>query len=219
MCVYERTFFVIHQFKNNGYNIVIDINSGAIHVVDEATYDMLALWQEQGRDGALTAMRDNHPEVSEDELEAIASEVDSLIADGALFTEDNYEPRIVDFTARPTVVKALCLHITHDCNLACKYCFAEEGEYHTGKRELMSYEVGKQALDFLVANSGSRRNLEVDFFGGEPLMNWQVVKQLVEYGRSIEKAANKNFRFTLTTNGVLLNDEIQEFAKFHREGS
>ncbi len=212
MCVYERTFFVIHQFKNNGYNIVIDINSGAIHVVDEATYDMLALWQEQGRDGALTAMRDNHPEVSEDELEAIASEVDSLIADGALFTEDNYEPRIVDFTARPTVVKALCLHITHDCNLACKYCFAEEGEYHTGKRELMSYEVGKQALDFLVANSGSRRNLEVDFFGGEPLMNWQVVKQLVEYGRSIEKAANKNFRFTLTTNGVLLNDEIQEFA-------
>lgn len=212
MCVYERTFFVIHQFKNNGYNIVIDINSGAIHVVDEATYDMLALWQESGRDAAIATMKTSHQNIAEDELMAIASEVDSLIADGALFTEDNYEPRIVDFTARPTVVKALCLHITHDCNLACKYCFAEEGEYHTGKRELMSYEVGKQALDFLVANSGSRRNLEVDFFGGEPLMNWQVVKQLVEYGRSIEKAADKNFRFTLTTNGVLLNDEIQEFA-------
>ncbi len=203
---------MIHQFKNNGYNIVIDINSGAIHIVDEATYDMLALWQEQGRDAAIASMRSSHQDIAEDELMAIASEVDELIADGALFTEDNYEPRIVDFTARPTVVKALCLHITHDCNLACKYCFAEEGEYHTGKRELMSYEVGKQALDFLVANSGSRRNLEVDFFGGEPLMNWQVVKQLVEYGRSIEKAADKNFRFTLTTNGVLLNDEIQEFA-------
>lgn len=203
---------MIHQFKNNGYNIVIDINSGAIHIVDEATYDMLALWQEQGRDAAIASMRSSHQDIAENELMAIASEVDELIADGALFTEDNYEPRIVDFTARPTVVKALCLHITHDCNLACKYCFAEEGEYHTGKRELMSYEVGKQALDFLVANSGSRRNLEVDFFGGEPLMNWQVVKQLVEYGRSIEKAADKNFRFTLTTNGVLLNDEIQEFA-------
>lgn len=203
---------MIHQFKNNGYNIVIDINSGAIHVVDETTYDMLALWQEQGREAAIAQIKESHSEVSPEEVEAIAAEVDQLIADGALFTEDNYELKIKDFSARPTVVKALCLHITHDCNLACKYCFAEEGEYHTGKRELMSYEVGKQALDFLVANSGSRRNLEVDFFGGEPLMNWQVVKDLVKYGRSIEKQANKNFRFTLTTNGVLLNDEIQEFA-------
>lgn len=203
---------MIHQFKNNGYNIVIDINSGAIHVVDETTYDMLALWQEQGREAAIAKIKESHSEVSPEEVEAIAAEVDQLIADGALFTEDNYELKIKDFSARPTVVKALCLHITHDCNLACKYCFAEEGEYHTGKRELMSYEVGKQALDFLVANSGSRRNLEVDFFGGEPLMNWQVVKDLVKYGRSIEKQANKNFRFTLTTNGVLLNDEIQEFA-------
>ncbi|MDC7280197.1 MULTISPECIES: thioether cross-link-forming SCIFF peptide maturase [Pseudobutyrivibrio] len=203
---------MIHQFKNNGYNIVIDINSGAIHVVDEITYDFLGLWQEQGKDAALDQMKKSHPEVSEAELSEIQSEIEQLIADGALFTEDNYEPRIADFTARPTVVKALCLHITHDCNLACKYCFAEEGEYHTGKRELMTYEVGKQALDFLVANSGSRRNLEVDFFGGEPLMNWQVVKDLVAYGRSIEKEHNKNFRFTLTTNGVLLNDEIQEFA-------
>lgn len=203
---------MIHQFKNNGYNIVIDINSGAIHVVDELTYDFLALWQELGREEAYASMKESHKDISEDELSEIQSEIDSLIEDKSLFTEDNYEPKIKDFAARPTVVKALCLHITHDCNLACKYCFAEEGEYHTGKRELMSFEVGKQALDFLVANSGSRRNLEVDFFGGEPLMNWQVVKDLVNYGRSIEKEHNKNFRFTLTTNGVLLNDEIQEFA-------
>ena len=118
---------------------------------------------------------------------------------------------MIDFKKRQTVVKALCLHIAHDCNLACKYCFAEEGEYH-GRRALMSFEVGKKALDFLIANSGNRINLEVDFFGGEPLMNWNVVKQLVEYGRSQEKEHNKKFRFTLTTNGVLLNDEIMEFC-------
>ena len=125
--------------------------------------------------------------------------------------EDTYKESIIDFKKRKTVVKALCLHIAHDCNLACRYCFAEEGEYH-GRRALMSYETGKQALDFLIANSGNRRNLEVDFFGGEPLMNWQVVKDLVKYGREQEKIHNKNFRFTLTTNGVLLNDEIMEFA-------
>ena len=203
---------MIHRFKNNGYNVVIDINSGAIHVVDEIAYEFLGLWQDSDRQSALAEMIKNHPEVEAKEIEEIASEIDGLIQDGSLFTEDNYEPRIVDFSARPTVVKALCLHITHDCNLACKYCFAEEGEYHTGKRELMSYEVGKQALDFLVANSGNRRNLEVDFFGGEPLMNWQVVKDLVKYGRSLEATHDKKFRFTLTTNGVLLNDEIQEFA-------
>ncbi|MBQ5734712.1 MAG: thioether cross-link-forming SCIFF peptide maturase, partial [Lachnospiraceae bacterium] len=140
------------------------------------------------------------------------SEIEELKNEGLLFTEDIYEPYIEDVTKkRQTVVKALCLHIAHDCNLACKYCFAEEGEYH-GRRALMSFEVGKKALDFLVANSGSRRNLEVDFFGGEPLMNFDVVKQLVEYGRSIEEANNKKFRFTLTTNGVLLNDDIIEFA-------
>ena len=131
---------MIHQFKNNGYNVVIDINSGAIHVVDDVTYDYLALWQEHGAEVAFTKMKESHSEVSEEELNAIKSEIQQLIDDGSLFTEDNYEPHIADFTARPTVVKALCLHITHDCNLACKYCFAEEGEYHTGKRELMSYE-------------------------------------------------------------------------------
>ena len=134
-----------------------------------------------------------------------------LAAEDMLFTPDVYRDYIIDFKKRSTVVKALCLHIAHDCNLACKYCFAEEGEYH-GRRALMSFEVGKKALDFLVANSGNRVNLEVDFFGGEPLMNWQVVKDLVLYGRSIEKEHNKKFRFTLTTNGILLNDDILEFA-------
>ena len=138
-------------------------------------------------------------------------EVKELADSELLFTEDVYKQYITDFKKRKTVVKALCLHIAHDCNLACKYCFAEEGEYH-GRRALMSIEVGKKAIDFLIANSGNRRNLEVDFFGGEPLMNWEVVKEIVRYGRSKEEEYNKNFRFTLTTNGVLLNDEVMEFV-------
>ena len=203
---------MIHQFKNNGYNIVIDINSGAIHVVDELVYDFLDIWQKKGREAAFEEMKATHQDTEEAVLLQCQSEIDTLIEEGSLFTEDNYEPRIIDFTKRSSVLKARFVHISHDCNLACKYCFAEEGEYHGGKRELMSLEVGKAALDFLVANSGTRRNLEVDFFGGEPTMNWQVVKDLVAYGRSLEEANNKNFRFTLTTNGVLLNEEIQEFA-------
>lgn len=201
---------VIHQYKMNGYNIVIDVNSGAIHVVDDLTYDMIASFQEMDRDELMAQLAEKY-HVSPQESEEAYEEIQELIRAQELFTEDNYEPYISNFKKRPTVVKALCLHIAHDCNLACKYCFAEEGEYH-GKRELMSYEVGKQALDFLVANSGNRRNLEVDFFGGEPLMNFQVVKDLVAYGRSLEKIYDKNFRFTLTTNGVLLNDDIMEFA-------
>ena len=148
---------------------------------------------------------------SEQDLKDALSDVQELIDAEELFTADIYKDYVVDFKKRQTVVKALCLHIAHDCNLACRYCFAEEGEYH-GRRALMSFEVGKKALDFLIANSGNRINLEVDFFGGEPLMNWNVVKQLVEYGRSKEKEYNKKFRFTLTTNGVLLNDEIMDFC-------
>ena len=148
---------------------------------------------------------------SEKDLLDILEAVTELTEQGRLFTKDIYESFIDVVKQRKTVVKALCLHIAHDCNLACKYCFAEEGEYH-GRRALMSYEVGKKALDFLIANSGTRRNLEVDFFGGEPLMNWQVVKDLVAYGREQEKLHDKHFRFTLTTNGVLLNDEVQEFV-------
>lgn len=201
---------MVHQYKMGGYNIVIDVNSGAIHVVDDMTYDMIEMYENSDKESIFAEMAKRYPNQQDDIVECW-DEMQELIAAEELFTKDSYEPYITDFAKRPTVVKALCLHIAHDCNLACQYCFAEEGEYH-GKRELMSYEVGKKALDFLVANSGNRRNLEVDFFGGEPLMNFQVVKDLVAYGRSLEKEHNKNFRFTLTTNGVLLDDDIMEFA-------
>lgn len=206
---------------NNGFYIVLDVNSGSVHSVDPLLYDAIQLLS-----GRLADMKEPAPvpretaeEVTEilkekysaDEILEAFSDIQELIDREELFTADIYKDYVMDFKKRQTVVKALCLHIAHDCNLACRYCFAEEGEYH-GHRALMSYEVGKKALDFLIANSGARRNLEVDFFGGEPLMNWEVVKQLVEYGRSQEELHNKKFRFTLTTNGVLLNDEIMEFS-------
>lgn len=199
---------MVHQYKNNGYDIVLDVNSGAIHVVDDVTYDVIALYEGHTREEIVNSLRERYPET---EVEEALDEVQILVDNEELFTKDTYENYIMDFKKRPTVVKALCLHIAHDCNLACQYCFAEEGEYH-GRRALMSFEVGKKALDFLIANSGNRRNLEVDFFGGEPLMNWQVVKDLVAYGREQEKLHDKKFRFTLTTNGVLLNDEVMEFC-------
>ena len=224
---------MIHQYKNNGYNIVMDVNSGSVHVVDDCVYDVIPRIEEcinngvKEKEGILTALKaersgegqqsgkeqlsEKKLSYTEQELEEAVEEILELYEAGQLFTEDIYENYIGDFKNRQTVVKALCLHIAHDCNLACRYCFAEEGEYH-GRRALMSFEVGKKALDFLVANSGSRVNLEVDFFGGEPLMNWQVVKDLVAYARSLEPIHNKNFRFTLTTNGVLLDDEVIDFC-------
>ena len=204
-----------HQYKNNGYNIVLDVNSGSVHVVDDIVYGAIAHMVEQKLENAdKAAVLDSLKNIFKDEaLEEAVDEICQLRDDGMLFTEDIYEKSIEAFMNRETAVKALCLHIAHDCNLKCEYCFAEEGEYH-GRRALMSFEVGKKALDFLVANSGSRINLEVDFFGGEPLMNWQVVKDLTIYGRSLEKLYNynKKFRFTLTTNGILLNDEIFDFV-------
>lgn len=210
---------MIHRFKNNGYNIVMDVNSGSVHMVDDIAYDIIPLIEplvSQGikdvdivRAAVLNMGKLPYPE--EEAGEAV-EEVLELEKAGQLFTSDIYEKYVDDlYKNRETVVKALCLHIAHDCNLSCRYCFAQEGEYH-GKRSLMSLETGKKALDFLVASSGSRVNLEVDFFGGEPLMNWMVVKDLVAYGRSLEKPCNKKFRFTLTTNGVLLNDDILEFV-------
>ena len=201
---------LVHRYKNNGYNIILDINSGCIHVVDELVYDAVGLLDEgKTAEQISEILNDTYPA---QDIENALEEIQELKDKDMLFTTDIYENAIEQFSEHhEPVVKALCLHIAHDCNLACRYCFAEEGEYH-GHRELMTYETGKQALDFLIANSGSRRNLEVDFFGGEPLMNWQVVKELVRYGREQEKIHNKNFRFTLTTNGVLLNDEIMEFA-------
>ena len=201
---------MIHRFKNNGYNIVLDVNSGCVHVVDDIAYDAIGLMDE-GCEDVVAAIADKYPEETKSDIEELISEIDSLKESEVLFSKDIYEDYVFDVSKRQTVVKALCLHIAHDCNLACKYCFAGEGEYH-GRTALMSFEVGKKALDFLVENSGSRRNLEVDFFGGEPLMNFDVVKQIVEYGRSLEETHDKKFRFTLTTNGVLLDDDIMEFA-------
>ncbi|MEE1248590.1 MAG: thioether cross-link-forming SCIFF peptide maturase [Roseburia sp.] len=199
---------MVHQYKNNGYNIVLDVNSGAIHVVDDVSYDVISLFEAHTKEEIVAELKNQY---KEEEIKEAYDEVEELKEAKELFTPDEYEDYITEFKQRKTVVKALCLHIAHDCNLACRYCFAEEGEYH-GRRALMSYEVGKAALDFLIANSGSRRNLEVDFFGGEPTLNFQVVKDLVKYGREQEKIHNKNFRFTLTTNGVLLDDDIMEFA-------
>ncbi|MGN0437210.1 MAG: thioether cross-link-forming SCIFF peptide maturase [Lachnospiraceae bacterium] len=198
---------MIHQYKNNGFNIVLDVCSGSVHVVDDLVYDVIALYEQNSIEEIINLL----PQYKEEDIKEACGEIEELKQAGQLFTEDVYKDAIIDFKKRKTVVKALCLHIAHDCNLACKYCFAGEGEYH-GDRSLMSFEVGKKALDFLIANSGNRVNLEVDFFGGEPLMNFEVVKQLVEYGRSQEKLHNKKFRFTLTTNGVLLTDEVMEFA-------
>ena len=217
---------MIHRYKSNGYNIVLDVNSGSVHVVDDLVYELLPLVESlaERQGGETEAVRatvldrihlfrtgEELAQYTDDEVAEAVEEILELRAAGQLFAPDVYENYVHDFTKRETVVKALCLHIAHDCNLACRYCFAGEGEYR-GRRALMSFEVGKKALDFLVANSGNRVNLEVDFFGGEPLMNWDVVKRLVEYGRSLEQANNKRFRFTLTTNGVLLTEEILEFA-------
>ena len=198
---------MVHQYKNNGYNMVLDVCSGSVHVVDDLSYDVIALFEDNSEDEIVKKLSKYDEKVVREVIE----EVKELKEEGMLFTEDIYKDYIFDVKKRSTVVKALCLHIAHDCNLACKYCFAEEGEYK-GDRSLMSAEVGKKALDFLVENSGNRVNLEVDFFGGEPLMNFDVVKEIVAYGRSLEKEHNKKFRFTLTTNGMLLNDEIMEFA-------
>lgn len=200
---------MVHLYKNNGYNMVLDVNSSSVHVVDDVVYDVL---EEKNSGTPESRIQEKLAgKYGTEETEEALGEVRELTEQGMLYTEDEYREAIDRFAGRPTVVKALCLHIAHDCNLACRYCFAEEGEYH-GRRALMSLETGKQALDFLVKNSGSRRNLEVDFFGGEPTLNWEVVKGIVEYGRSLEKKYDKNFRFTLTTNGILLNDEIMEFC-------
>ena len=205
---------MIHCYQLNGYNIVLDVYSGSVHVVDDLAYDVISMY-EGHRAGEIVAARlekySGQPEVTEGEIRAVLESVEDLKAKGKLFAPDAYEHLAFDFKARNTVIKALCLHVAHTCNLNCAYCFASQGKYH-GDRALMSFEVGKQALDFLVAHSGHRRNLEVDFFGGEPLMNWDVVKRLVEYARSIEQEKGKNFRFTLTTNGMLIDDEVIDFC-------
>ncbi len=206
---------MVHQYKLNGYNIVLDTCSGSVHAVDEVAYDIIGLYQEKTEEEILAVIMEKYgdrEDVTEEEVRLCYADVSALKEEGKLFTPDTYAPLADTFKERSgDVVKALCLHVAHTCNLNCSYCFASQGKYH-GERALMSFEVGKRALDFLIEHSGTRRNLEVDFFGGEPLMNWDVVKQLVEYARSVEKQYNKNFRFTLTTNGMLIDDDVIEFA-------
>ena len=203
---------MIHQYKLGGYNIVLDICSGSVHVVDEVAYEIISLFEGNSKESVISSIASKFKELSVEEIEECYAQVEALKERGKLFAPDTFKPMAGKLKEKTSgVVKALCLHIAHTCNLNCSYCFASQGKYH-GERAVMSFEVGKRALDFLVENSGSRKNLEVDFFGGEPLMNFEVVKQLVAYARSIEKEKNKNFRFTLTTNGLLIDDDVIEFA-------
>lgn len=206
---------MIHQYRLGGYNIVIDVCSGAIHVVDEVAYDIISLFESNSKDDILSKIAQKYADradISTDDISECYDQVCSLKEQGKLFAPDTFASmagKLKEKTAG--VVKALCLHVAHTCNLNCAYCFASQGKYH-GDRAVMSFKVGKQAFDYLIKNSGTRRNLEVDFFGGEPLMNFDVVKQLVAYARQIEKEHNKNFRFTLTTNGLLIDDDVIDFA-------
>ena len=206
---------MIHQYQLGGYNIVLDICSGSVHVVDEVAYDIISIFEKNCREVILTEIKKKYADrndISENDINECYDQVVALKDNGKLFTPDTFEPVAGSLKAKTSgVIKALCIHIAHTCNLNCSYCFASQGKYH-GDRAIMSFEVGKRALDFLVENSGTRRNLEVDFFGGEPLMNFDVVKQMVSYARSIEKENNKNFRFTLTTNGMLIDDDVIDFA-------
>ncbi len=206
---------MVHCYKLGGLNIVLDIYSGSVHVVDEIAYDIIGMYENNTEEQIVSAILAKYPDradVTREEICQCWDEISALKERLKLFTPDTYSEMAGEQKRRSAgVVKALCLHVAHSCNLNCSYCFASQGKYH-GERALMSFEVGKQSLDFLVANSGQRRNLEVDFFGGEPLMNFDVVKQLVAYARSIEKEHQKNFRFTLTTNGMLIDDDVIDFA-------
>ncbi|MBP3378480.1 MAG: thioether cross-link-forming SCIFF peptide maturase [Clostridia bacterium] len=206
---------MIHQYQLGGYNIVLDICSGSVHVVDEVAYDIIAMFEENDRETVICEMTKKYSgrdDISVEDIEECYDQVASLKESGKLFAPDTFEPMAGELKQKTSgVVKALCLHVAHTCNLNCEYCFASQGKYH-GDRAVMSLEVGKRAMDFLIENSGNRRNLEVDFFGGEPLMNFDMVKELVAYCRSIEKEKGKNFRFTLTTNGLLIDDDVIDFA-------
>jgi uncharacterized protein len=204
---------MVHQYKLNGYNIVLDTASGSVHTVDEVAYDIIEMYKTHTPEQIVATILERYShldDVNEAEVLECIDDIAALEAAGKLFSVDEYESLACNYKNNSKVIKALCLHVAHTCNLNCSYCFASQGKYQ-GDRALMSFEVGKRAFDFLIENSGTRRNLEVDFFGGEPLMNWDVVKQLVAYARSIEKEHNKNFRFTLTTNGILIDDEVIDF--------
>ncbi|MBQ6623309.1 MAG: thioether cross-link-forming SCIFF peptide maturase [Mogibacterium sp.] len=198
---------MIHTFKLNDYNIVVDAASGSVHSVDGAAFDVIKAIDE-GRDPAETAEKHN---LGEAELSELLADIEELKKDGQLWSEDIFEEAASEMKIKQSVLKAICLHVAHGCNMDCEYCFAGKGDY-SGKSGIMSLEVGKRALDFLVENSGERKHLEVDFFGGEPLINWDVCKELVAYGRELEKKYDKIFNFTLTTNGVLIDEDVIEFT-------
>ena len=206
---------MIHSYKLGGLNIVLDICSGSVHVVDEVAYDIIGMYEDKSREdiaGYLLKKYADRGDVTREDIDECFDQIEELKNAGKLFAPDTFEPMAGDLKKKTSsVVKALCIHIAHTCNLNCSYCFASQGKYH-GDRALMSFEVGKRALDFLIENSGTRTNLEVDFFGGEPLMNFGVVKQMVAYARKKEKECGKNFRFTLTTNGMLIDDDVIDFA-------
>ena len=201
---------MIHQYKLNGYNIVLDIFSGAIHIVDEVAYDIISLYKDFSKEEIVEKIKEQH-NINEEEILECLDDISELEKNGKLFSEDKFEDIAKNYRRTNYTIKALCLHVAHVCNLNCSYCFASQGKY-SGERALMSYETGKRAIDFLIENSTGHTNLDIDFFGGEPLMNWEVVKKLVSYGREQEKLHNKNIRFTLTTNGMLLDDEVTEFC-------
>lgn len=204
---------MIHKYKLLGLNIVMDIYSGAVHVVDDTLYDVLDFLGEPFEAQEVCPENIKNElggKYSAEEIDEAYSEICQLAKDGLLFTPDMYA-KIAEKWSKKSVVKAMCLHVAHDCNLRCKYCFADTGEYKGG-RSIMSAEVGKKAIDFVIANSGARRNIEIDYFGGEPLMNFGVVKEITEYAKEQGEKHGKNFRFTITTNGVLLNDEIKDYV-------
>ena len=205
---------MIHQFKQAGLAIVVDVFSGSIPLVDDVAYDIIALYENTTKDEIVTSLAQKYEGegLSREEIAECYDEITALKEEGRLFAPDTFSNIATSLKEKTSgVVKALCLHVAHTCNLNCSYCFASQGKY-AGERAIMSEEVGKRALDFLIENSGTRHNLEVDFFGGEPLMNFDVVKNLVAYAREREKQCGKNFRFTLTTNGVLIDDDVIDFA-------
>lgn len=202
---------MIHAYKLFDKNIVIDVYSGSVHIVDDVAYDAITMRENEDKSAVRDALIKKYPDLTNKDIDELFDDIDELIDEGKLYSKDIYADMAFDLKTRHTEIKALCLHVAHTCNLNCEYCFAGQGKFH-GERALMSLEVGKRAIDFLIENSGARHNLEVDFFGGEPLMNFEVVKQIVAYARSIEKKHDKNFRFTLTTNGVNIDDDVIDFA-------
>lgn len=199
---------LIHKYKLNEHNIVLDVNSGGVHIVSDVAYDILDIVKPPFDDEALKNAVDVLSNYSNEEVTESFNELKQLYEDGVLYSVDDYEKYANMMVASP--IKSMCLHVAHDCNLRCKYCFASTGDFGGG-RALMDADTGKAAIDFLIKYSVGRKNIELDFFGGEPLMNFDVVKEVVEYARGKEKEHNKNFRFTITTNGVLLNDEITDY--------